>query len=70
MRTPRPVSCNVSQCQPDQLGSGLIAGEVAAGLDDLAQLRIDALNRAGALSTGLGHGLGSGLSILQPRTLA
>ena len=33
---PAPVGRDVAQCQPDQLGSSLVGGEVAARLDDLA----------------------------------
>ena len=35
-----PVSRDVAQGQPDQLGGGIVAGEVAARLDDLAQLTV------------------------------
>ena len=34
-----PVGSDVAQGQPDQLGGRFVAGEVAAGLDDLAQAR-------------------------------
>lgn len=33
-----PIGGDVTQCQPDQFGGRLVAGEVAAGLDDLAPL--------------------------------
>ncbi len=42
-----PVGRDVSQGQPDQLGSRIVAGEVPACPDDLAQSRVDALNRVG-----------------------
>ena len=39
-----PVGNDITQDQPDELRSGFVAREVASGLDDLAQLHIDALN--------------------------
>jgi transposase len=44
VRRPPPVSGDVSERQPDQLAGGLIAREVTAGLDDLAQSRVDAFD--------------------------
>lgn len=41
--------------QPDQLGGGLIVGEVAARFDDLAQLHVDALDGVGRVDD-LAHG--------------
>jgi len=36
-----PIGGDVAQGQPDQLGGGLVAGEMPARLDDLAQPGID-----------------------------
>ena len=47
--TATPVCGDVLQRHPDQLGCGLIAREVSSGLDDLAQPRIDALDRIGGV---------------------
>ena len=43
VRRPAPVGRDVAQRQPDQFGGGLVAGEVTARLDDLAQPRMYAL---------------------------
>ena len=44
---PSPVSGDVAQGQPDQLGGGIVAREMPARLDDLAQPGVDALNGIG-----------------------
>ena len=44
-----PVAGDVTQRQPDQLRGGLVGGEVTAGLDDLAQPRVHALDRVGGV---------------------
>jgi len=45
MRRPAPVSGDIAQRQPDQLAGRVVGGKVAARLDDLAQLRVHALDR-------------------------
>ena len=42
-----PVAGNVAQSQPDYLGGGIVTGEVAARLDDLAQPGVRALDGVG-----------------------
>ena len=42
-----PVGGDVLQREPDQLRRRVVAREVAAGLDDLAQSRIDSFDRIG-----------------------
>ena len=49
VRRAAPVGGDVAQRQPDQLGGRIVAGEVAARLDDLAQLRVDALDGVGGV---------------------
>jgi hypothetical protein len=55
LRSVAPVGGDVAQRQPDQLGRRVVAGEVPAGLDDLAQARIDALDGVGRVDH-LAHG--------------
>ena len=44
MSSTAPIGSDVAQCQPDELGRGLIGREVFSGFDDLAQLRVDVLD--------------------------
>lgn len=46
---PSPISGDVAQGQPDQLGSDIVTGEMAAYLDDLAQPGVNALNGIGCV---------------------
>lgn len=52
---PSPVGRDVAQGQPQQLGRCIIAGEVATGLDDLAQLAVQALDGVGGVPPWCGH---------------
>jgi len=42
-----PVGCDVAQRQPHQLGRRIVAWKVPTGLDDLAQLAVQALDGVG-----------------------
>ncbi len=44
-----PVGRDVAQRQPDQLGGRIVAGEMPARLDDLAQLAMQALDGVGGV---------------------
>ena len=44
-RRATPIGGDITQRQPDQFGGRLVAREVAAGLDDLAQPRIGGNSR-------------------------
>ena len=44
---PSPVGGDIAQGQPDQLGGGIVAREMPARLDDLAQPGVDALDGIG-----------------------
>jgi hypothetical protein len=44
-----PISRDVAQCQPDQLGGRIIRWEVPACLDDLAQPGVNALDGVGGV---------------------
>jgi hypothetical protein len=44
-----PVLRDVAQCQPDQLGSGLIAGEMSLVADRLAYRGVEAFDRVGGV---------------------
>jgi hypothetical protein len=39
-----PISSDVTQCRPDELGGSPIGREMSSGLDDLAQLQVDVLD--------------------------
>src|SRR3954467_12320698 len=45
MRSPSPVSGDVAQREPDQFARRIVGREMAAGFDDLAQLRVHAFDR-------------------------
>ena len=49
---PSPISGDIAQGQPDQLGGGLVSREMAAGLDDLAQPGLISSNASLLMSLG------------------
>lgn len=52
-----PLGGDIAQRHPDQLGGGFVSGEVASGLDNLAQLRVEILDGVGRVDD-LAHARG------------
>src|SRR3954447_23862995 len=44
-----PLGVGAHDCEVDELGGGLLVGEVSAGLDRLADLAVQALDRVGGV---------------------
>ena len=67
-----PVLGDVAQRQPYQLGGGIVAGEVTAGLDDLSQPRVHALDGVGRVddATHLGREDEEGVMLVRVPKLA